>query len=61
MKRHYHVVAIPIRIVLNTFGDHNPNGMMYVLKENEEKVKRLVKKNPFTACRSRSAALYPSE
>ncbi|PIC97461.1 copper oxidase [Sporosarcina sp. P26b] len=47
MIRHYHVVAIPIRIVLNTFGDHNPNGMMYVLKENEEKVKRLVKKNPF--------------
>ncbi|PID24502.1 multicopper oxidase domain-containing protein [Sporosarcina sp. P7] len=47
MKRRYHVVAIPIRIVLNTFGDHNPNGMMYVLKENEEKVKRLVKKNPF--------------
>ncbi|ARF13362.1 multicopper oxidase [Sporosarcina ureae] len=47
MKRRYHVVAIPIRIVLNTFGDHNPNGMMYVLKENEEKVKQLVKKNPF--------------
>lgn len=47
MRRRYHVVAIPIRIVLNTFGDHNPNGMMYVLKENEEKVKRLVKKNPF--------------
>lgn len=48
MKRKYHVVAIPIRIVVNTFGDHNPNGMMYVLKENEQKVKDLVKKNPFT-------------
>ena len=48
MIRKYHVVAIPIRIVLNTFGDHNPNGMMYVLKENEQKVKDLVKKNPFT-------------
>ncbi|MBM7659723.1 hypothetical protein JOC85_000490 [Bacillus mesophilus] len=48
MKRCYHVVAIPIRIVVNTFGDHNPNGMMYVLKENEKKVKELVKKNPFT-------------
>jgi manganese oxidase len=48
MKRFYHVVAIPIRIVLNTFGDHNPNGMMYVLKENEEKVKEEVRKNPFT-------------
>ena len=48
MKRKYHIVAIPIRIVVNTFGDHNPNGMMYVLKENEEKVKKLVKKNPFS-------------
>ncbi|MGM7635158.1 copper oxidase [Bacillus sp. Hm123] len=48
MKRCYHVVAIPIRMVLNTFGDHNPNAMMYVLKENEEKVKALVKKNPFS-------------
>ncbi|WP_246938570.1 multicopper oxidase domain-containing protein [Bacillus pinisoli] len=48
MKRCYHVVAIPIRIVVNTFGDHNPNGMMYVLKENESKVRELVKKNPFT-------------
>ena len=32
MIRKYHVVAIPIRIVLNTFGDHNPNGMMYRVK-----------------------------
>ena len=48
MIRRYHVVAIPIRIVVNTFGDHNPNGMMYVLKENEQKVKDLVRKNPFT-------------
>jgi len=48
MKRKYHIVAIPIRMVVNTFGDHNPNGMMYVLKENEEKVKKLVKKNPFS-------------
>ncbi|WP_046180176.1 multicopper oxidase domain-containing protein [Domibacillus tundrae] len=46
MKRRYHVAAIPIRIVLNHFGDHNPNGMMYVLKENEKKVKELVGKNP---------------
>lgn len=48
MKRFYHVVAIPIRIVLNNFGDYNETGMMYVLKENEEKVKEAVKKNPFT-------------
>ncbi|RFU64607.1 copper oxidase [Bacillus sp. V59.32b] len=48
MKRRYHIVAIPIRIVLNNFGDHNPNGQIYVLKENEDKVKELVRKNPFT-------------
>jgi manganese oxidase len=48
MKRCYNVVAIPIRIVVNNFGDYNPNGMMYVLKENEKKVKDLVRKNPFS-------------
>ncbi|WP_342535960.1 multicopper oxidase domain-containing protein [Sporosarcina sp. FSL K6-3508] len=48
MKRRYHVVAIPIRMVVNKFGDHNPNANMYVLKENEQKVKDLIKKNPFT-------------
>ncbi|WP_046175724.1 multicopper oxidase domain-containing protein [Domibacillus indicus] len=48
MIRRYHVVAVPIRIVVNNFGDHNPDGRMYVLKENEEAVKELVRKNPFT-------------
>lgn len=48
MIRRYHVVAIPIRIVVNNFGDHDPNGMMYVLKENENKVKEQVACNPFT-------------
>ncbi|MBM7693052.1 FtsP/CotA-like multicopper oxidase with cupredoxin domain [Peribacillus deserti] len=48
MKRFFHIVAIPIRIVYNNFGDHDPNGRMYVLKENEKKVKKLVKENPFT-------------
>jgi len=48
MFRRYHVVAIPIRIVANNFGDHDPDGMMYVLKENEHKVKEQVACNPFT-------------
>ncbi|WNS80355.1 multicopper oxidase domain-containing protein [Domibacillus sp. DTU_2020_1001157_1_SI_ALB_TIR_016] len=48
MIRRYHVVAIPIRMVVNNFGDHNPDGQMYVLKENEAKVKELIRKNPFT-------------
>ncbi len=48
MLRRYHVVAIPIRIVYNNFGDHDPDGRMYVLKENEDLVCDLVRKNPFT-------------
>ncbi len=47
MLRKFHIVAIPIRIVFNKFGDHDPDGMMYVLKENEEKVKAQVAANPF--------------
>lgn len=48
MIRQYHVVAIPIRIVVNNFGEHNPNGRIYVLKENEKKVKSQVRKKPFS-------------
>ncbi|RHW37626.1 copper oxidase [Lysinibacillus yapensis] len=48
MLRKFHVVAIPIRIVVNRFGDHDPDGMMYVLKENEDVVKEKVKLNPFS-------------
>ncbi|WP_078544056.1 multicopper oxidase domain-containing protein [Litchfieldia alkalitelluris] len=48
MLRQFHVVAIPIRIVVNNFGDHNPNGRIYVLKEDEKEVKELVRKKPFT-------------
>ncbi|HZG73912.1 MAG TPA: multicopper oxidase domain-containing protein, partial [Chondromyces sp.] len=47
MLRRFHIVAIPIRIVFNKFGDHDPDGMMYVLKENEELVKAEVARNPF--------------
>ena len=48
MLRKYHVVAIPIRIVFNRFGDHDPEGMMFVLKENEELVKQQVACNLFS-------------
>ncbi|WP_281883474.1 multicopper oxidase domain-containing protein [Paenibacillus sp. YYML68] len=47
MIRQFHIVAIPIRIVLNNFGDHNPDGMMFVLKEHEEEVCREVAEQPF--------------
>lgn len=48
MIRKFHIVAIPIRIVVNRFGDHDPDGMMYVLKENEEIIKEQVKHKPFS-------------
>ena len=48
MLRCYHIVAISIRIVVNRFGDHNPNGMMYVLKENESIIRKKVENNPFS-------------
>jgi FtsP/CotA-like multicopper oxidase with cupredoxin domain len=41
-------VAIPIRIVVNNFGDHDPNGMIYVLKEKEEFIRTQVERNPFS-------------
>ncbi len=44
MIRKFHVVAIPIRIVVNRFGDHDPEGMMYVLKENESLSKKTSRK-----------------
>lgn len=47
MLRCFHIVAIPIRIVINRFGDHDPDGMMYVLKENENIVKECVTQNLF--------------
>ncbi|BDH61522.1 hypothetical protein MTP04_16520 [Lysinibacillus sp. PLM2] len=48
MLRKYHIVAIPIRIVVNRFGDHDPDGMMYVLKENESIIKKQVEFSPFS-------------
>ena len=46
--RYYKIVAISLRIVYNTFGDHDPNGLMYVLKENMDDVRKAVAENPFT-------------
>jgi manganese oxidase len=48
VKRVYHVVAVPIRIVFNNYGDHDPDGKIFVLKENKDRIKELVKSNPFT-------------
>ena len=48
LLRRYHIVSIPLRIVLNYFGDHDPNGMLYVLKEDERRVQEQVAAHPFT-------------
>ncbi len=50
--RHYSISAISLPIVYNEFGDHDPNGMMYVLNENKDKVLDYVKKNPTKPCDS---------
>lgn len=44
MIRKYNVSSIQIPIVYNRYGDIDPDGLMYVLEENECKVKELVKK-----------------
>jgi len=48
MIRKFHIVAISIRIVVNRFGDHDPDGMMYVLKENQSLVQKKVAHHPFS-------------
>lgn len=46
--RHFNIVAISTRIVYNMHGDHDPNGLMYVLKENEADLRKEVKNHPLT-------------
>ncbi|WP_010234278.1 hypothetical protein [Clostridium arbusti] len=40
----FNIVAISTKIVYNKEGDHDPNGLMYVLKENENILREEVKK-----------------
>ncbi|KAJ3296804.1 hypothetical protein HK104_001167 [Borealophlyctis nickersoniae] len=35
MNRIYHVVSLEIPLVFNIYGDHDPNGLMFALEENE--------------------------
>lgn len=37
--RYYEIEAIEIPIVYNKFGDHDPNGLLYVLKKDAEKIR----------------------
>lgn len=44
MVRHFNISAIQVPIVYNKYGDVDPNGLMYILDENKEKVKESIKK-----------------
>jgi len=43
MKRKYHIVALSVPIWFNKWGDHDHNGMMFALKENEFKIKEYIR------------------
>lgn len=38
--RIYDIEAISLPIVYNKFGDHDPNGLMYVLKQDSERIQK---------------------
>ena len=40
----YDIEAISLPIVYNKFGDHDPNGMLYVLKQDSERIQREARK-----------------
>lgn len=37
--RHYEIEAIQIPIVYNKYGDHDPDGLLYVLKKDASRIK----------------------
>lgn len=45
-SRSYHVVAMQTRIVFNRWGDHDPSGLIYALKENQQIILDKVAANP---------------
>ena len=45
--RYFTIEAIQIPIVYNKYGDHNPDGLLYVLEEDAKKnKKRLIHQPP---------------
>lgn len=38
--RTFYIEAIQIPIVYNKYGDYDPNGLLYVLEEDAERIKR---------------------
>ena len=43
--RHYDIEAIEIPIVYNRFGDHDPDGLLFVLKKDAERIKEKALEN----------------
>ncbi len=43
--RHYDIEAIEIPIVYNKYGDHDPNGLLYVLAKDAERIKEKAYEN----------------
>lgn len=48
MLRTYEVIGMPVRIVYNTFGDHDPDGRIYALRGNAQAIVEQVAANPLT-------------
>ena len=38
--RYYEIEAIEIPIVYNKYGDHDPNGLLYVLKKDADRIRQ---------------------
>lgn len=38
--RIFHIEALQIPIVYNRYGDYDPNGLLYVLEEDAERIRR---------------------
>lgn len=43
--RFYEIEAIEIPIVYNKYGDHDPNGLLYVLKKDAARIKEGARRN----------------
>lgn len=43
--RKFHVTVLSIPIVYDFFGDYDPNGLMYILSEDKEKVREKAMRN----------------
>lgn len=43
--RFYEIEAIKIPIVYNKYGDHDPNGLLYVLKQDADRIKKEANRN----------------